>query len=155
LAGGFDDRQFLSSGAPDLISPIYSLSAQYRPFENTILSLAASRATSPSYFASAVTDGTTVSAGLHQRLLGKLYLDLSGGYGRTTYHSTTTIFGSASRSSYESTSLSVRLSTTVLKRAIVGIFFQETFLSSSSNAATSALYNYTTTQTGLSLSYRF
>jgi hypothetical protein len=155
LSGGLDDRQFLASSAPNLLSPIFSASVQYPLFETTSLSLAANRSVSPSYFAGAVTDGTTISAGLHQRLLRKLYLDVSGGYGTTTYINTTTVFGPANTGNYASTSLSIRLSTTFLKRATAALYFQENMISSSSTATTSALYNYTTKQTGLSLGYRF
>jgi hypothetical protein len=154
LAGGFEDRQFLSSGTPDLLSPIYSASAQYQIFEPTTLSLTASRSVVPSYFQSEITDLTSISAGLHQRLLGKVYFDASGGYSSTDYHSTSTIFGPAVASNYEVTSLNLRLSTTFLKRATASVFFQQTYVSSSSGAVT-ALFNYTTTQGGLSLGYAF
>lgn len=155
LTGGLDDRQFLNTPLPDLLSPIFSASAQYQLFENTSFSLSASRSISPSYFQNALSEGTTISGGIHQRLLGKLYLDLSGGYATTTYHATASIFNPATTSNYELTSFGARLSTVFLKRINAAIYFQENFVSSSSAAAIATLYNYSSTQVGLSLAYRF
>jgi hypothetical protein len=155
LSGGLDDRQFLASAAPDLLSPVFAASIQYQIFEPTSLSLTASRSISPSYFQNAVTEGTSISAGLHQRLLKRLSLDVSGGYSTTKYHDTATFFTAANNSSYDVTSINVRLSTTFRTRATAAIYFQETFLASSSTTAIASLYNYTTTQYGLSLAYRF
>ena len=50
LSGGAEDRQFLAPGVANLISPIFSFSAQYSPFEVTTLSLSASHTVSPSFF---------------------------------------------------------------------------------------------------------
>jgi hypothetical protein len=155
VTGGLDYRQFLSSNTPELLSPIYSISAQYQMFETTSLSLAAGSSVSPSYFQDSVSDATTISAGLHQRLLRRLYLDISGGYSTTAYHVTTTVAGPANTSNYDMTSLNVRLNTTLLRRVNAALYFQENFLSSTSGGAAASLYNYTTTQVGLSLGYRF
>jgi hypothetical protein len=155
VTGGFDYRQFLASNTPELLSPIYSISAQYQMFATTSLSLAAGGSVSPSYFQDNLSEATSVNASLHQRLLGKLYLDVSGGYGTTTYRTTTTIAGPANTSNYDVTSLNVRLNTTLLRRMNAALYFQQNFLSSTSGGATAALYNYTTKQVGLSLGYRF
>lgn len=150
LSGGGEDRQFLGSGAPDLISPIFSLSAQYSPFEVTTLSVSASRTISPSFFQDQVTESTSMGAALHQRLLGKLFLDLSGGYGTSTYHAGTTGPAVANVSNYDTASLSVALSTTLFTRVSASVFFTQNYITSGS-----AAYNYTTTQTGLTLGYQF
>jgi ribosome-binding factor A len=156
LSGGLDDRQFVSSREPDLLSPIFSASAQYQLFQQTSLSLAASETTSPAYFQGELNDATTISAGLRQRLLGTLFLDVSGGYSTTSYHATSTAPGSAPANNFETTSLNVRLSSLLFRRVNAAVFFQETFVSSSSaGTAASNLYNYTTTQGGFSLGYRF
>jgi hypothetical protein len=150
LSGGAEDRQFLAAGVPDLISPIFSFSAQYSPFEVTTLSLSASRTVSPSYFSDQVSESTSISAGLHQRLLGKLSLDLSGGYGTSTYHASSTAPVAANVSNYDTTSFSARLSIPVLKRGTVAAFYSVNY-----NSSGAATYNYTTTQVGLELSYRY
>jgi hypothetical protein len=150
LSGGAEDRQFLAPGVPDLISPIFSFSAQYSLFETTTLSLSASHTVSPSFFSDQVTEGTSISAGLHQRLLGKLFFDLSGGYGTSTYHASSTAPGNANISNYDSTSFSVGLSTSLLKRGTLAVFYSANY-----NSSAGANYNYTTTQVGLELSYRY
>ena len=152
-AGG-DLRQFLVSGASDLLSPTFSISALYQLFEPTRFSLSANRSISPSYFQYALSELTTVSAGLEQRLLKRLYLDVSGGYSSTTYHATTGLFNQNLATTYDSTSFNVRLSTAFLRRATAAIFFQQTYVSSAVKSSL-ALYNYSTTQVGLSLTYRF
>ena len=150
LSGGAEDRQFLAGGVPDLISPIFSLSAQYSLFEVTTLSLSASRSVSPSFFSDQVSESTSISAGLHQRLLGKLSLDLSGGYGTSTYHASSTAPVAANVSNYDTTSFGARLSMPVLKRGTVAVFYSVNY-----NSSGAAIYNYTTTQVGLQLSYRY
>jgi hypothetical protein len=153
ISGGIESRQFLSSGVPNSLNPIYAASMGYQVFRYTSLSFSANRTVSPSYFQNSISAGTTLSAGLHQRLLKRISLDVSGQYGNSTYHSTTV--GGSQISDYDFTSFNISLSTTVLKRANVGIFFQETFVSSTSNGLGSGLYNYSTTQGGLTLGYRF
>jgi hypothetical protein len=155
LSGGFEDRQFLDSPQPDLLSPIFSLSALYQIFENTGLSAATQRTVSPSYYSGALSEATTVTAGLHQKFLHRFLLDLSGSYSTTTYHTTANISAAASVASYDYTSFQVRLSTAVLNRGSVAVFFQETFVSSNTSVVGGTLYNYTTRQAGLSLTYRF
>jgi hypothetical protein len=150
LSGGAEDRQFLGSGSPDLISPIFSFSAQYSLFEATTLSLSASRSVSPSFWQDQVTESTSISAGLHQRLLGKLSLDLSGGYGTSTYHASTTSPVAANISNYDTTSFSARLGAPVLKRGYAAVFYSVNY-----NSSGAAIYNYTTTMVGLELSYRY
>lgn len=155
VSGGVDYRQFVDSHVPDLVSPIFSASLQYHLFENTTLSLSASRSVQPSYFQDAVSEQTGVGVSLHQRLLKHLSLDVSGGYNSTSYSQTATASVSANANNYDSTSLNVRLSTLLVRRVSAAIFFQENFISSSMTTSSSALFNYTTRQVGLALGYRF
>jgi hypothetical protein len=150
LSGGAEDRQFLGSGAPDLISPIFSLSVQYSPFETTTFSISAYSAVTPSYFQDQVTEITSINAGVHQRLLGKLYLDLNGGYSTTAYHSSTLAPATANIANYDSTFFGARLSTALLKRGTAAVFYSVNY-----NSSGAAIYNYTTTMVGLQLSYRY
>lgn len=154
LSGGLNDLQFLNSAIPDLLTPIASLSAQYRLFEPTTLSISVNRTVAPSYFQSETTEGTTVSAGVRQRLLGKLYLGVNGGYSTQTFHSTTVTPGAA-LSNYSTSSFNVSLSAALLKRASASIFYQETYVSTSGMGTSTALYNYSTRQAGFSLGYQF
>ena len=151
LSGGLNDMQFLNSTSPDLLSPVFSLSAQYQLFRYTTLSLGASRSLSPAYFAGQVLESTGLNGGLSQRLLGKLYLSVSGGYVNSSYHSTVSGAAATSVSDYDTASLSVALSTTFLTRATASVFFAQDYITSSGSSA----YNYTTTESGLELSYRY
>ena len=150
LSGGGSDRQFLGSGAPDLLSPIFSLSVQYSPYDGTTFSISAYRAVSPSFYQDQVTESTSISAGLHQRLLGKLYLDLNGGYSTTAYHSSTLAPAAANIGNYDSTFFSAQLGAPVLKRGYAAVFYSVNY-----NSSGAAIYNYTTTMVGLQLSYRY
>ena len=85
LSGGLEDQQYLSGGASALVTPIFGATIQYQPFEQTRFSVSASRTVSPASFQNQTTKSTGISAGLNQRLLGRLYLDLSGGYNTTKF----------------------------------------------------------------------
>jgi hypothetical protein len=150
LSGGLNDEQFIGSHSPDLLSPIFSLSARYQLFETTSLSLSGSRAVVPSYFQGAATEATSLNAGLRQRLLGRLFFDVGGAYGTTSYHATTTGQIGGNVGNYTSTSLNVALNTTFLKRVTASIFYQVSY-----NSSRNALYNYNITQAGLTLGYQF
>jgi hypothetical protein len=151
LSGGINFEQFVSSQAPSLVSPIFAASAEYQMFTTTSISLGASRSVSPSYFQDATTESMTVNLGLHQRLLRKLNLDASGGYGTTTFHGTTAAGSfSGNIGDYNFTSFAVSLSSVLLKRINASVFYNVSF-----NSSASSLYNYTITQGGLSLGYHF
>jgi hypothetical protein len=150
LSGGGQDLQFLGSGAPNLISPIFSLSAQYALFNTTTISVGAFSAVTPSYFQDQVTENTSISAAIHQRLLGRLFLDLGGGYGVSTYHASTASPAPSIASDYNSTFFSATLSTPILKRGSAAVFYTANF-----NSSGSAAYNYNTTMVGVQLSYRY
>ncbi len=150
LIGGLDDRQFLHSNSPDLLSPTFSASLGYRLFETTTLSLSASRAVIPSYFKNEVTEGTALSASVNQRLLKRLSLNVTGSYGTTAFHGTTTVAAPTNIQSYNTTSFSASLGTTFFKRANASVFYSVAY-----NSSGAAVYNYTTTQVGLTLGYHF
>ena len=149
-AGGVQNRQFLSSEQPDLLRPIFSLTGYYQVFQPTKLFVAGGRTISPSYFAGQLTENTTISGGVNQRLLQKLYLNVAGAYGKTVYKNSAVPPISSIGTDFDTTSVNVSLTTSFLRRATASIFYQWTSYSS-----TSALYNYSTTQFGLYLGYRF
>jgi len=149
MSGGVNSMQFLGSGASDLLSPVFSLSVQYSPSEATTFSVSAYSAVRPSYYQDQVTESTSISAGLHQRLLGRIYLDLSGGYGNSTYHASTTAPVS-SRSDYDTTSFSASLTTSFLKRGSASVF-----CSVNHNSSGASTYDYTTHAIGFQLSYSY
>jgi hypothetical protein len=148
INAGFEDRQLLDSGLPDLINPIFGLSVQYHLFDPTTFSLAASRAVSASYFQHQVTETTGFSASVQQRLLQQLYLSLSGGYGTSDY--VTTQAGTDVNRSDTYVSFSASLSMSFLKRASASIFY-----SVSDNTSRESNFSYSNTQIGAELGYRF
>jgi len=145
---GGDDRQFLSGNQPDLINPIFSVSAIYQPFDVTTLSLTASRLVSPSYFQSQLSETTEVSADFHQRLLQKLTLGLLGGYRDVNYVATTSTLSTSRTDHY--TFVNVRLSAPFFKRGTASLLYQV-----SENSSSQGGYTYTSTQVGVELGYRF
>ncbi|HVM49409.1 MAG TPA: hypothetical protein VMU04_15380 [Candidatus Acidoferrum sp.] len=150
LSGGLNDQQYVGSSVGDFLSPIFSLTLQYQLFEATSLFVNASSGTSPSYYGGQASQSTGISAGVHQRLLRRLFLDVSGGYWNTTYHATTASPNTPGLSDYDSASFNVALGTTLFKRLGASVFYNTLF-----NTSGSELYNYTTHEVGLTLSYSF
>jgi hypothetical protein len=152
LNGGFEDRQFLDSDAPAMISPIYGAAIQYQLFEPTTLSLNANHTVSASYFQDQVTESTDVNGGLRQRFFKKLYLDLTGGYRKTSYKATilTTFYIINLNRVDDYAYVNVRLSVRFLKRGTMAVFYQ-----ASDNASNAGGYTSSSRQGGFELGYRF
>jgi hypothetical protein len=148
FSGGFEYRQFLDSNQSSEINPIFNLSLVYKIFEVTTLTLSASESISSSYFQSQTTDTTGVTAGLRQRLLGKLYLDVSGGYSTSSYNATTS--GVSANRNDDHSNFTVRLSCPFLKRGSASVYYDWSDNSSNENG-----FSYTSNQVGLELGYRF
>ena len=148
FSGGFEYRQFLDSNESDELNPIFNLSLVYKIFEVTTFTLSASETISSSYYQGQTTQTTGFTAGVHQRLLGKLYLDVSGGYSTSSYNATTSAV-SANRNDDHS-NIGVRLSCQLLKRGSASVFYDWSDNSSNENG-----FSYTSNQVGLELGYRF
>lgn len=148
LSGGAEVRQVVDSDAPDLVTPIFGASLRYQIFEATTFGLGASRVVSPSLFLDQVTETTSVSATLHQRLLKKLFLDLSGGYTQSTYRFT--VFGFNLTREDKGNFFNARLSATLLKRGTGAIFYQI-----GENSSTATVFAFSTSQVGFEMGYRF
>jgi Putative beta-barrel porin 2 len=144
---GFEDRQFQTGGEGDLFNPLFGAAIQYQPFEQTRISLDASRSVVPSYFQDQVQENTSVSADLNQRLLQKFYFDLSVGYTSVDYEGTTGLGGSRTDNYYF---LNARLSHPFLKRGTLAIFYQHTENSSSQRG-----FGYSSNQVGLEVGYSY
>jgi hypothetical protein len=147
FSGGIEDRQFLNSNASDSLNPIFSGSLKYLPFQNTTISLSATRAVSPALLQNQFSVSTTVNASLRQRLLGKLFLDLSGGYFASSYRATESNL-TVNRND-TGTSFSVRLGTQFLKRGTASFFYQY-----SENSSSAGGFGFTSSQVGFELGYR-
>lgn len=148
MNAGVEIRQFVDSEQSDLINPLFGASVSYAPFEQTSLSLKASRSVDSSYFQSQVTETTSVSVGLQQRLFGSYRLNVSGGYSFTEYESSSSDL-EVSRSD-EGTFFRVSLGNQFLKRGSWSVFYAR-----SENATGLAGYGYTSDQIGFTVSYGY
>ena len=145
---GFEERQFLGGGAGSLFNPTFGAAIQYQPFEANRISLNANRSVSSSYFQDQVTENTSVSCNLNQRLLGKFYLDLSAGYGVTKYVGSTT--STTVDREDDSPNFSARLSRSILKRGTVSVFYTY-----SKTSSTAPGYSFNSNQVGFSVRYSY
>jgi uncharacterized protein (PEP-CTERM system associated) len=146
--GGFEDRQFLNSSAPNALNPIFGLSFVYHLFEVTTITFSANRTVTASYFQNEITEAFGFTGGIHQRLLKVLYLDVSGGFTRSSYRATTT--GLSVDREDDLSTITVRLSCPFLQRGNASVFYQW-----SDNSSTQGGFGYTSDQVGLELGYRF
>ncbi len=148
LHGGVEVRQFLSGGANDLVNPVFDASIHYLPFEHTKISVTGLRTVSASYLQGQVTETTGVNADLNQRLLGKLFLDLNGGYQLVKYVSS----GNTSGSNREDDcySFGVRLSRAFLKRGTIAALYQI-----SKDNSTLPGYSFISHQVGFQIGYSY
>lgn len=148
LAGGVEVLQFLSGGAAPLVNPIFGAAIQYRPFEQTRFSVTGSRTVSSSYLQNQVTENTGVTADLNQRLLGKLFLDLSGGYQLVKYVSSVNTSGSNRQDDLYT--FNAQLSRAFLKRGTIAVLYQI-----SEDNSSQAGYSFTSHQVGFQISYTY
>jgi hypothetical protein len=148
LNGGAEFSQFTDGGESPLINPIFGASIQYQPFEHTQFSLSASRTVNTSYFDDQITEVASLNASLNQRLFGQFYLNVGGGYNWTTYTASAT--GAAANDSSDYYSIDVRLSTSVLKRGSVAVFYTY-----SQNITDQPGLAYSSNQVGFNLGYAF
>lgn len=150
--GGAEIRQFLSGGSPELVNPIAGGSVQYQPFDFTQLSLNVDREVNVSVVTTAssqsqVTENTSISVDLNQRLLGRLGLNLEGRYHIADYVASS---GAATGRTDDYYTFNARLSLSFLKRASASVFYQY-----GSDSSTQAGYTFNSSQTGFELGYQF
>ena len=148
LHGGVEVRQFLSGGANALVNPIFDATIQYQPFEQTRISISGLRTVASSYLQDQVTETTGVSADLNQRLLGKLFLDLNGGYQLVKYVSSVNTSNSNREDDFYS--FNVRLSRVFLKRGTIAVLYQ---LSKDNSSLPG--YSFTSHQVGFQIGYTY
>jgi hypothetical protein len=146
--GGFEDRQFLDSSAPNALNPIFGLSFVYNLFEVTAITFSADRTVTASYFQNEITEAFGFTGGIHQRLLKVLYLDVTGGFTASSYRATTT--GLSVDRQDDLSTITVRLSCPFLQRGNASVFYQW-----SDNSSNQGGFGYTSDQVGLELGYRF
>jgi hypothetical protein len=150
LNGGVQVRQFLNSGQSSLVSPLFGATINYQPLLFTTLSINASESISSSYFQNQVTQTTSVNAGLSQRLFGKYFLSLNGGYAVTTYKDSASGPQEFTGRDDDISSFSVGLSTAFLKHGTASASYSISKTSSNFGG-----YSYTSNQIGFQLSYGY
>jgi hypothetical protein len=148
VSGGAEFTQVTDDSSNPLANPILAASIQYQPFDQTKLSIGASRVVSPSYYDNQIDAVTSVNGDLQQRLLGKLFLDVSAGYNWNKY--TALSSGVAANASADYYSASVQLSTTLLKRGTVALFYNY-----SGYTTTQPGLGYISNQVGFNVGYRY
>lgn len=148
LNGGLEDQQYLSGGQGALLTPIFGATIQYQPFQQTQLSVSASRSVSPSYFQNQNTESTSLTATLNQRLLKKFTLGLTGGYSTVNYVATTS--GIAAGRTDDTYSFSANLSHSLTKRGTISMSYGY-----SENRSGVSGFSYSSEQIGLQVGYQF
>lgn len=145
LVGGVEWRQFLDSDAPTKLAPTVEGTLDYQLFQTTTLSLAAAHTTGASYFSDQFTETTNLGGGIRQRLLGKLYLSLGGGYQIQDYAST--LMADTPQRGDGGAYFQSNLSGVLLKRVNASLFYRF-----SENSSDLPGYSYDSNQVGLQLS---
>jgi len=149
ISGGIEETEFLSGqGAGDLFSPIYGGTIQYQPFAETQISVYFNRVVSPTFFVGEYSEDTSIGCSFGQRLLGQIFLNLSGSYNNQQYIASATDIAAARTDKFYA--LSVRLSHSFLQRGQASIFYQY-----GSDNSTSAGYSFSSNQYGIEVSYSF
>ncbi len=148
LNGGLEDMQFLNSSTPDALNPVFGGGIQYLPFEHTRISLGAERTVAVSMLQNQVTESVGVNGDVNQRLLGRLFLDLGGGYQNIKYVSSAS--GLPSHRTDDYYYLNTRLSTAFLKRGTVAIFYQI-----SNDSSSAAGFGFTSHQVGFEIGFAY
>jgi hypothetical protein len=148
IHGGGEVRQILDVDGDPLVNPIYGASVHYRPFEFTTLSLSGNRVISSSLLQGQVTEATTISIALDQRLLGLLYLTLSGGFSNTRYIASDNTLELDRED--DTANFAATLSYPFTARGTASIFYNF-----SDNTSSTAAFAYSSSQVGLQLGYRF
>jgi Putative beta-barrel porin 2 len=146
--GGIEIRQFLGSNESDLLTPVFDFSLAYRLFEATTFSLAANRTVRPSYFGNQLTETYSFNGGVRQRLLQRLYLDVTGGYATTTYR--TTSAGESANRDDDYATVNIRLSCPFLQHGSASVFYNW-----SDNTSSQSGFGYNSNQVGVEIGYRF
>ncbi len=148
IHGGVEDGQFFGSSSGDILNPVFGGAIQYQPFEQTKISLDAERVVAVSFLQNQITETTGVTADLNQRLLGRLHLDLNGGYHNIKYVNSGTGAGTTRTDDYYY--FNTRLSTSFLKRGTVAVFYQI-----SGDSTSAAGFGFTSHQVGFEIGFAY
>jgi hypothetical protein len=150
LDGGLDHRRLRTANASYIDNPIANASIGYKIFDHTMLTFGASRTVSASYFANQIQKSLGWNAGVNQRLLGIFNLSLSAGDQKSTYELTDPTTSTTSTRDDNDHWYDARVSTVVLKRGTISIFYRR-----SKNASSTPGYSFSSNQVGLEFRYQY
>jgi hypothetical protein len=162
VSGGYEDRQFVRPSAPALVGPVFQAYAMYQALEGTLFSFGGDRTVTPSLFENEVNTITSVTADIRQKIVGKMFFKISGGYTSEPFTSIEAAplpkyyFGAPPRTPLQVTRADTRtfveftLSTTFRARLTGSVFYR--LIASDSSQAN---FNYSGNQVGLELNYRY
>lgn len=148
LHGGLEDRQFFGGNSSDALNPVFGGGIQYQPFEKTKITLDADRIVAVSTLQDQLTETVSFNGDLNQRLLGRLYLDLSGGYQNIKYVNSGNNAPSNRTDDYYF--FNTRLSTAFLKRGTVAVFYQI-----SDNSSSQTVFGFSSHQVGFEIGFTY
>jgi hypothetical protein len=148
VTGGGEVRQIQDSEGDSLVNPIYGASITYHAFEFTTLTLSANRTISGALLQDQIDEMTTVSLAVNQRLLGRLFLTLSGGFTNNRYISADSALN-VDRTD-DTKNVTASLSYQFSPHSNGSVFYNY-----SDNSSDAAGFTYSTSQIGLQLGYRF
>jgi len=149
-----EDAQSTPSTAGSQLNPLFGATLAYQVFEWTSLGLAANRSISSSLFETQLTEITSVTATIGQRLFGRLQLGLTAGYRTTDYLSDSTATSPLPQEtgarSDEITFASISLGAAIRRKGNATVSYQR-----SANKSNVPGFTYNSDQYTFSLGYRF
>jgi hypothetical protein len=155
LNGGLEDLEYLNSGASAMLTPIFGGSAQYQPFDQTKISVAANRTVTTAAFENQNIEATSITGDFNQRLFGGLALDLNGAFSWDRYVASIVTLSTARNDDIYS--FTARLSCPFPKRGTVSIFYEYSDTASTQHgfATGSSAFGYSSNQVGFNISYAY
>jgi hypothetical protein len=153
LNGGLEFRQFSDSGVEDQLNPLFGASIGYTPWEATTFSLSANQSVGTSLLDAQATETKSISAGVRQRFLEILHLDLFAGFMMQDYQNVAVQRSEATLETSRSDdilSFSAALGCTVFKKGDISVFYQH-----SQNESSAEGFTYDSDQYGFQIAYSF
>ena len=147
LQGGIDFRKVDAAGFEKEENPTYNASLQYQAFDYTTIAINLSRSIRASYFSNFDNETEALTLSLSQRLLGRFILTASYGERSSNYLDIQDSFVIGRADEYDS--FSVNLSTQLVNKVSVSVFYRKNENSTNRNG-----FGFSSDQSGFSINYR-
>lgn len=148
LDSGLESRDSQAPATGTTVTPTYSCSLNYKPFEFTVISVTGTRASTISLYQNEVEDSESWRIGLSQRLLGKLMFTAGIQHQSGSFASASAVVAASRADSGQS--FNFALAATILKRGSVALTYQR-----STNGSNTTGYGFSSRQIGFTLGYRY